>query len=95
MAGPGEHVKALVRSHARDDDDAAYSVALQVAAQTQTRLAGRRGDVCCLVSQRRAGDSPAQQRASSPGTPTRMRPKLRPSSAMCGDVRSIGSSHGS
>lgn len=33
MAGSGEHVKALVRSHARGDDDAFYSVALQVAAQ--------------------------------------------------------------
>lgn len=33
MAGSGEHVKALVRSHARGDDEAFYSVALQVAAQ--------------------------------------------------------------
>ncbi|NCD19572.1 MAG: ATP-binding protein [Actinobacteria bacterium] len=33
MAGSGEHVKALVRSHASGDDDAFYSVALQVAAQ--------------------------------------------------------------
>lgn len=33
MAGSGEHVKALVRSHATGDDDAFYSVALQVAAQ--------------------------------------------------------------
>lgn len=33
MAGSGEHFKALVRSHARGDDDAFYSVALQVAAQ--------------------------------------------------------------
>lgn len=33
MAGSGEHVKALVRSHASGDDQAFYSVALQVAAQ--------------------------------------------------------------
>jgi SpoVK/Ycf46/Vps4 family AAA+-type ATPase len=33
MAASGEHFKALVRSHASGDDDAFYSVALQVAAQ--------------------------------------------------------------
>ncbi len=33
MAGSGEHFKALVRSHGSGDDDAFYSVALQVAAQ--------------------------------------------------------------
>lgn len=33
MAGSGEHIKALVRSHAGGDDEAFYSVALQVAAQ--------------------------------------------------------------
>lgn len=33
MAGSGEHVKALVQSHATGDDKAFYSVALQVAAQ--------------------------------------------------------------
>ena len=33
VAGSGEHVKALVRSHASGDDEAFYSVALQVAAQ--------------------------------------------------------------
>ena len=33
MAGSAEHMKALVRSHAAGDDDAFYSVALQVAAQ--------------------------------------------------------------
>lgn len=33
MAGSGEHVKALVRSHATGDDEAFYSIALQVAAQ--------------------------------------------------------------
>lgn len=33
MVGSGEHVKALVQSHASGDDEAFYSVALQVAAQ--------------------------------------------------------------
>ena len=33
MAGSGEHIKALVNSHASGDDSAFYSVALQVAAQ--------------------------------------------------------------
>lgn len=33
MAGSGEHLKALVRTHGSADDEAFYSVALQVAAQ--------------------------------------------------------------
>lgn len=33
MAGSGEHIKALVRTHASGDDSAFYAVALQVAAQ--------------------------------------------------------------
>lgn len=33
MAASGEHIKALVRSHAAGDDDAFYAVALQVAAK--------------------------------------------------------------
>ncbi len=33
MAGSGDHIKALVNSHASGDDTAFYSVALQVAAQ--------------------------------------------------------------
>lgn len=33
MAGSGEHFKALVRTHANGDDQAFYTVALQVAAQ--------------------------------------------------------------
>lgn len=33
MAGSGDHIKALVRSHASGDDDSFYAVALQVAAQ--------------------------------------------------------------
>ncbi len=34
MAGSGEQIKALVRSHAGGDDEAFYAVALQVAAQS-------------------------------------------------------------
>ncbi len=37
MAGSGEHFKALVRSHGSGDDEAFYSVALQVAAQAARR----------------------------------------------------------
>lgn len=33
MAGSGDHIKALVRSHAAGDDDSFYAVAMQVAAQ--------------------------------------------------------------
>ncbi|GEL48873.1 hypothetical protein CHO01_39890 [Cellulomonas hominis] len=33
MAGLGEHITAMVRSHAAGDDAAFYSVALQVAAR--------------------------------------------------------------
>jgi len=33
MAGLGEHITAMVRSHASGDDSAFYSVALQVAAR--------------------------------------------------------------
>jgi SpoVK/Ycf46/Vps4 family AAA+-type ATPase len=33
VAGSGDHIKALVRSHASGDDDSFYAVALQVAAQ--------------------------------------------------------------
>lgn len=33
MAATGEHIKALVRSHAKGDDSAFYAVAMQVAAQ--------------------------------------------------------------
>lgn len=33
MAGSGDHIKALVRSHASGDDESFYAVALQVAAQ--------------------------------------------------------------
>lgn len=43
MAGSGEHIKALVRSHAAGDEQSFYSVAMQVAAQAarqgQHRLA--------------------------------------------------------
>lgn len=37
MAGSAEHFKALVRSHGSGDDEAFYSVALQVAAQAARR----------------------------------------------------------
>ncbi len=37
MAGTGEHIKALVRSHAAGDDAAFYAVAMQVAAQEARR----------------------------------------------------------
>jgi hypothetical protein len=33
VAGNGEHIKALVRSHASGDDKSFYAVAMQVAAQ--------------------------------------------------------------
>lgn len=43
MAGSGDHIKALVRSHAAGDDDSFYAVAMQVAAsaarQGHNRLA--------------------------------------------------------
>lgn len=37
MAGSGDHIKALVRSHASGDDDSFYAVALQLAAQEARR----------------------------------------------------------
>ncbi len=44
MAGSGDHIKALVRSHASGDDASFYAVATQIAAQAarrgHTRLAG-------------------------------------------------------
>lgn len=55
MAGSGEHFKALVRSHGSGDDEAFYSVALQVAAQAARqghhRLAG---DLKAVVESSRA-----------------------------------------
>lgn len=55
MAGSGEHVKALVRSHASGDDDAFYSVALQVAAQAARRGHSRlAADLKAAVEQSRA-----------------------------------------
>ncbi|OLP01891.1 AAA family ATPase [Mycolicibacterium porcinum] len=56
MAGSGEHFKALVRTHGSGDDEAFYSVALQVAAQ-----AARQGhhklaaDLKSAVEQSRTG----------------------------------------
>lgn len=37
MAGSGDHIKALVRSHASGDEESFYAVALQVAAQAARR----------------------------------------------------------
>ena len=37
MAGLGEHITAMVRSHASGDDSVFYSVALQVAAREAKR----------------------------------------------------------
>ncbi len=61
MAGSGEHVKALVRSHASGDDEAFYSVALQVAAQ-----AARQGH------HRLAADLKAAVEASRTGRPAKV-----------------------
>lgn len=59
MAGSAEQVKALVRSHAVGDDEAFYSVALQVAAQAarqgHNRLAA---DLKAAVEDSRTGHSP-------------------------------------
>ncbi|KQU28400.1 MULTISPECIES: AAA family ATPase [unclassified Rhodococcus (in: high G+C Gram-positive bacteria)] len=41
MAGSGEHIKALVRSHAAGDDQSFYSIAMQVAAQAARQGHGR------------------------------------------------------
>jgi hypothetical protein len=38
VAGSGEHVKALVRSHASGDDDAFLSIALQVPLRPRVRV---------------------------------------------------------
>lgn len=37
MAGLGEHITAMVRSHASGDDSVCYSVALQIAAREAKR----------------------------------------------------------
>jgi len=60
MAGSGEHIKALVRSHAGGDDDAFYSVALQVAAQ-----AARQGHHRLAADLKAAVDSSRRARAAS------------------------------
>jgi SpoVK/Ycf46/Vps4 family AAA+-type ATPase len=60
MAGSGEHIKALVRSHAGGDDDAFYSVALQVAAQ-----AARQGQHRLAADLKAAVDTSRRARAAS------------------------------
>ena len=59
MAGSGEHVKALVRSHAAGDDEAFYAVALQVAAQ-----AARQGQHRLAADLKAAVDRSRGERAS-------------------------------
>jgi SpoVK/Ycf46/Vps4 family AAA+-type ATPase len=44
MAGSGDHIKALVRSHAAGDDDTFYAVAMQVAAREARNGHGRVAD---------------------------------------------------
>jgi SpoVK/Ycf46/Vps4 family AAA+-type ATPase len=60
MAGSGEHIKALVRSHAGGDDEAFYSVVLQVAAQ-----AARQGHHRLATDLKAAVDSSRRARAAS------------------------------
>ncbi|PPH70524.1 AAA family ATPase [Rathayibacter sp. AY1D4] len=68
MAASGEHVKALVRSHASGDDTAFYSVAMQVAAQAarqgHSRLAS---DIKHVIDQAR--EEPVVQNVTSIAKP--------------------------
>lgn len=64
MAASGEHIKALVRSHASGDEAAFYAVALQVAAQ-----AARQGHVRLATDLKRAVDASRQEPAVSRVTP--------------------------
>jgi SpoVK/Ycf46/Vps4 family AAA+-type ATPase len=68
MAASGEHVKALVRSHASGDDTAFYSVAMQVAAQAarqgHSRLAN---DIKHVIDQAR--QEPVVQNVTSIAKP--------------------------
>lgn len=56
MAASGEHIKALVRSHAAGDDDGFYAVALQVAAK-----AARQGHGTLAAELKQAIDSARTQ----------------------------------
>ncbi|MGW5439961.1 AAA family ATPase [Nocardia asteroides] len=60
MAASGEHIKALVRSHAAGDDDAFYAVALQVAAK-----AARQGHGNLAGDLKRVIDSARRQPVAS------------------------------
>lgn len=71
MAGSGEHVKALVRSHASGDDAAFYSVALQVAAQ-----AARQGHHRLAADLKSAIDSSRAQRTTKVTSITQPRGEL-------------------
>jgi SpoVK/Ycf46/Vps4 family AAA+-type ATPase len=65
VAGNGEHIKALVRSHAAGDDKAFYGVALQVAAQ-----AARQGHHQLASDLKQTVDS--SRASSAPRTVTRI-----------------------
>ncbi len=55
MAGSGEHIKALLRSHASGDDASFYGVAAQIAAQEARRGHNRlAGDIKKLIDSSRA-----------------------------------------
>ena len=60
MAGRGAHIAAMVRSHASGDEDAFYSVALQVAARE-----ARQGHYRLASDIKKAVDS-SRQRARTP-----------------------------
>ncbi len=60
VAGSGEHIKALVRSHASGDDDAFYAVAAQIAAQAARKGHNR------LAERPQADDRRSRRRPSRP-----------------------------
>lgn len=60
VAGHGAHITAMVRSHASGDEDAFYSVALQVAAR-EARQGHHR-----LASDIKKAVGPSRQRAHTP-----------------------------
>jgi SpoVK/Ycf46/Vps4 family AAA+-type ATPase len=71
MAGSGEHIKALVRSHGSGDDDAFYSVALQVAAK-----AAREGHHHLAADLKAAVESSRAERPRTVSSITRLRGDL-------------------
>jgi SpoVK/Ycf46/Vps4 family AAA+-type ATPase len=64
IAGSGDHIKALVRSHAAGDDDAFYAVAMQVAARE-----ARQGHNRLAEDLKRAIDSARRQPLVQNATP--------------------------